>query len=209
MTTRHPLRKIVVFEIDTQNPFELFGRWYADAEQSEPNDPNAMTVATADADGRPAARILLLKGFDRHGFVFFTNFESDKGRDIAVNPFVALCFHWKTLGRQVRIEGPVSRVSDAEADEYYNSRPRGSRIGAWASQQSRPLADRETLLAAVARFEKEYPGEDVPRPPYWSGLRLTPLAIEFWQAGDFRLHDRFRFTRAAEGEDWQVSRLYP
>jgi len=198
-----------MFEPDTDNPFQLFERWYREASETEINDPNAMTVATADADGRPSARILLLKDFDEHGFVFYSNFESQKGRELTMNPFAALCFHWKSVRRQVRVSGPVVRVSDEEADAYFNSRPRGSRVGAWASQQSRPLADRPTLMAAVEKADKAYPGENVPRPPYWSGWRLTPLAIEFWQDGEFRLHDRFRFSRTAEGVPWDIERLYP
>ena len=140
-----------MFEPTTDNPFELFGDWLRAATDTEPNDANAMTVATADADGRPSARILLLKGFDHQGFVFYSNIESQKGREIAINPFVALCFHWKSVRRQVRITGPVARVMDEEADAYFNSRPRGSRIGAWASQQSRPLADRLTLMEAAQK----------------------------------------------------------
>ena len=135
--------------------------------------------------------------------------ESQKGREIQVNPFVALCFHWKSVRRQVRVSGPVARVTDEEADAYFNSRPRGSRVGAWASQQSRPLADRPTLMEAVENADRKYPGDSVPRPPYWSGWRLTPLAIEFWQDGEFRLHDRFRFSRASESDAWIVDRLYP
>ncbi|WP_420403590.1 pyridoxamine 5'-phosphate oxidase [Nisaea sp.] len=198
-----------MFEPDTDNPFQLFDRWYREACESEINDPNAMTVATADADGRPSARILLLKDFDEHGFVFYSNFESQKGRELTMNPFAALCFHWKSMRRQVRVSGPVTRVSDEEADAYFNSRPRGSRIGAWASQQSRPLADRPALMAAVEKADETYPDENVPRPPYWSGWRLTPLAIEFWQDGEFRLHDRFRFSRQIEDAPWSVDRLYP
>lgn len=198
-----------MFEPDTDNPFQLFDDWLKAASETEPNDPNAMTVATADADGRPSARILLLKGFDEKGFVFFSNMESQKGQEITANPFVALCFHWKSMRRQVRVTGPVTRVTDEEADDYFNSRPRGSRVGAWASQQSRPLADRSTLMTAVENADREYPGDAVPRPPYWTGWRLTPLAIEFWQDGEFRLHDRFRFSRASEGDAWAVNRLYP
>ncbi|WP_036554304.1 pyridoxamine 5'-phosphate oxidase [Nisaea denitrificans] len=198
-----------MFEPDTDNPFELFDGWLKAASETEPNDANAMTVATADADGRPSARILLLKGFDEQGFVFYSNMESQKGREIEVNPFVALCFHWKSVRRQVRVTGPVARVPDEEADAYFNSRPRGSRVGAWASQQSRPLADRPALMAAVENADSKYPGESVPRPDYWSGWRLTPLTIEFWQDGEFRLHDRFCFSRASESEAWTVDRLYP
>ncbi|GHD51104.1 pyridoxine/pyridoxamine 5'-phosphate oxidase [Thalassobaculum fulvum] len=198
-----------MFEPKTDDPFEQFRSWFADAEASEPNDANAMTLATADSDGRPSARIVLLKDVDARGFAFYTNTESQKGRQLEVNPFAALCFHWKSLRRQVRVEGPVAGVSDAEADEYYASRPRGSRVGAWASQQSRPLADRPTLLSAVARFEAEYDGKDVPRPPYWSGYRLTPLRIEFWQDGEFRLHDRFLYSRPSDGAPWVMQRLFP
>ncbi|MEP3116071.1 pyridoxamine 5'-phosphate oxidase [Nisaea sp.] len=198
-----------MFEPDTNNPFHLFDGWLQAASETEPNDANAMTVATADADGRPSARILLLKGFDEQGFVFYSNMESQKGQEIEVNPFVALCFHWKSVRRQVRVSGPVARVTDEEADTYFNSRPRGSRVGAWASQQSRPLADRPTLMASVENADRKFPGESVPRPPYWSGWRLTPLAIEFWQDGEFRLHDRFRFSRASESDAWAVDRLYP
>jgi len=199
-----------MFEPTTGDPFELFREWFAEAEASEVNDPNAMTVATADEDGRPSARILLLKEVDERGFVFFTNTESTKGRQLTVNPFAALCFHWKSLRRQVRVEGAVTAVTDAEADAYYQSRPLGSRIGAWASQQSRPLADRETLMKAVERFEAQYDGKDVPRPPYWSGYRVTPTRVEFWHDGEFRLHDRFLFTRDPDASGgWNVQRLYP
>lgn len=198
-----------IFEPQTDDPFELFRVWFADAEASEVNDANAMTVATAGSDGRPSARIVLMKEYDDSGIVFYTNTESQKGLQLAVNPFAALLFHWKSLRRQVRFEGAVTPVTAAEADAYYDSRPRNSRIGAWASQQSRPLADRETLMQSVERFSGEYPGETVPRPPYWSGYRLSPLRIEFWHDGAFRLHDRFVFTRQAEGQTWSVQRLFP
>lgn len=198
-----------IFEPQTEDPFEQFRIWFADAEASEVNDANAMTLATAGTDGRPSARIVLMKEYDESGVVFYTNTESQKGTELTVNPFAALLFHWKSLRRQVRFEGPVTSVTAAEADAYYGSRPRNSRIGAWASQQSRPLADRATLMAAVDRFDAEYPGESVPRPPYWSGYRLSPLKVEFWQDGQFRLHDRFIFTRQAEGQPWSVQRLFP
>lgn len=198
-----------MFEPQTGDPFEQFRIWFADAEASEVNDANAMTLATAGTDGRPSARIVLMKDFDEHGVVFYTNTESQKGSELTVNPFAALLFHWKSLRRQVRFEGPVTPVTPAEADAYYASRARNSRIGAWASQQSRPLADRQTLMAAVERFDAEYPGETVPRPPYWSGYRLAPLRIEFWHDGAFRLHDRFVFTRQGEGQPWSVQRLFP
>lgn len=198
-----------MFAPETDDPFEQFRRWFAEAEAAEPGDANAMTLATAGSDGRPSVRVVLLKEFDERGFVFYTNTESQKGRQLEVNPFAALCFHWKSLARQVRLEGPVTPVGDDEADAYYRSRPRGSQIGAWASQQSRPLADRPTLLAAVERFEGEYRGRDVPRPPYWSGYRLTPLRIEFWQDGEYRLHDRFLFSRPSDGGRWTIQRLFP
>lgn len=198
-----------IFEPQTDDPFEQFRMWFAEAEDSEVNDANAMTLATAGSDGRPSARIVLMKEYDESGVVFYTNTESQKGLQLAVNPFAALLFHWKSLRRQVRFEGAVTPVTAAEADAYYDSRPRNSRIGAWASQQSRPLADRATLMQSVERFSGEYPGEAVPRPPYWSGYRLSPLRIEFWHDGAFRLHDRFVFTRQAEGQPWSVQRLFP
>jgi len=194
------------------DPFAKFHEWMAAAEQSEPNDPNAMTVATATADGTPSARIVLLKGIDaaeteRRGFVFFTNRESRKGGELAANPRAALLFHWKTLGRQVRIEGGIEQASDAEADAYYATRVRVSRLGAWASDQSRPLASRAELERRLAEYEARYPGEDIPRPPYWGGYRLVPGYFEFWQNMPFRLHDRITYTRSDEG--WTVGRLYP
>ena len=198
-----------IFEPQTDDPFEQFRIWFEEAEASEVNDANAMTLATAGSDGRPSARIVLMKGYDDGGVVFYTNTESQKGVQLAVNPFAALLFHWKSLRRQVRFEGAVTPVSATEADAYYDSRPRNSRIGAWASQQSRPLADRTTLMQSVERFDAEYSGENVPRPPYWSGYRLSPLRIEFWHDGAFRLHDRFVFSRQAEGQPWSVQRLFP
>ena len=197
------------FEPQTQDAFEQFRLWFADAEAQEVNDANAMTLSTADSDGRPSSRIVLMKDIDEKGVVFYTNTESQKGRELTVNPFAALLFHWKSLRRQVRFEGPVTPVTTAEADAYYASRPRLSRIGAWASQQSRPVADRPTLVSAVDRFDAEYPGDTVPRPPYWSGYRLAPLRVEFWQDGAYRLHDRFIFTRSSEGQPWAIQRLYP
>jgi pyridoxamine 5'-phosphate oxidase len=189
------------------DPLALFDAWLADAAGSEPNDPNAMALATADAEGRPSVRMVLLKGRSPDGFVFFTNLESRKGGQLAANPAAALCFHWKTLRRQVRIEGPVERVGDAEADAYYASRPRGSRIGAWASRQSRPLASREELERAVAETEARFPGDDIPRPPFWSGFRVVPRRMEFWAERPFRLHDRIVFARAGSG--WAAERQYP
>lgn len=189
------------------NPFTKFGVWLAEAEATEPNDPNAMTVATASTSGRPAARILLLKAWDERGFVFFSNLGSRKADEIRQNAQVSLLFHWKTLRRQIRIEGTVNPVSDAEADAYFASRPRVSKIGAWASAQSRPLPSRAVFEAKLAEMEARFPGEDVPRPENWSGWRLTPDYFEFWQDRDFRLHERDVFSR--KGEGWETGLLYP
>lgn len=190
-----------------QEPFDLFARWYAEARASEPRDANAMTLATADAEGRPAARLVLLKAADERGFAFYTNLESRKGGELAANPQAALCFHWKSLGRQVRIEGVVERVSDAEADAYFASRPRDSQIGAWASDQSRPLESRAELERRVAQGEARFGSDPVPRPPYWSGFRVVPHRLEFWQEQPFRLHDRILYVRNEAG--WRTGRLFP
>ena len=171
-------------------------------------EPTATAVATADAQGRPAVRMLLLKGVDERGFVYFTNFESRKGREMAENPFVALCIHGQPLELQVRVEGRVEQVSDEEADEYFASRARGSQIGAWASQQSRPLADRAELEARIVEMEKRYEGKTVPRPPHWTGFRVVPSRIEFWSGRNARLHDR-EVYHAEDGGGWRVERLYP
>lgn len=190
-------------------PFALFERWFKEAKQKEPNDPNGMALATADAAGFPDVRMVLLKSFDEQGFVFYTNAESAKGRQLETNPRAATVFHWKSLRRQVRVRGLIERVSDAESDAYFQSRDRGARLGAWASQQSRPLEDRLALEKRIAEFMAKYGMGEVPRPDYWRGYRIVPLAIEFWRDRPFRLHDRLVFTRAAPGQAWAKSRLYP
>jgi pyridoxamine 5'-phosphate oxidase len=192
---------------EIEEPFGLFRTWMADAEASEPNDPNAMALATVDENGLPDVRMVLLKGADERGFVFYTNTESAKGVELATTPKAALVLHWKSLRRQVRVRGPVTRVSDAEADAYFASRPRDSRIGAWASQQSRPLESRAAFEAAIAEIDARFAGGDVPRPAYWTGFRVAPVQIEFWRDRPFRLHDRIRFVRAGEG--WERTRLFP
>jgi pyridoxamine 5'-phosphate oxidase len=189
------------------NPYALFAEWMAEAEKTEPNDPNAMCLATCTPDGRPSARMVLLKGQDARGFVFYTNLESRKGGELAANPEAALCFHWKTLARSVRVEGAVEPVSDAEADAYYASRARGSRIGAWASRQSRPLEGRWALEKAVAEVTLRFGVGEIPRPPFWSGFRVLPRRIEFWRDMPFRLHERRVFHR--DGETWREEALYP
>lgn len=189
------------------NPHDLFDSWYAEARASEPNDANAMALATADAEGRPSVRMVLLKGHDARGFVFYTNFESRKAGELLVNPHAALLFHWKSLRRQIRIEGAVSRVTDAEGDAYFATRSRDSQLGAWASDQSQPLENRavfeDRYQQMVARFE----GQPVPRPPHWSGFRVTPVRIEFWSDRAHRLHERRLFVR--EGEGWREGLLFP
>jgi len=190
------------------DPFVMFDAWMAEAWAQEPEDANAMTLATAGSDGLPSARIVLLKGADQRGFVFYTNKQSRKAEDLAANTRAALLFHWKPLGRQVRIEGRVEHVSDDEADAYYATRPRISRLGAWASDQSRPLSERAVLERRLAEFEAIYPGEDIPRPPHWSGFRVVPARFEFWQNMPYRLHDRTVFTRSPGGT-WVVGKLFP
>ena len=194
---------------EENDPFELFAKWLKDAEASEPNDPNAVAVATVDEDGLPNVRMVLMKEFDANGFVFYTNFESQKGRELLGQPKAAMCFHWKSLRRQVRLRGPVEVVSDAEADSYFQSRPRGSRIGAWASKQSRTLESRFALERAVAKTTAKYGVSEIPRPAHWSGFRLKPVSIEFWHDGKFRLHDRIEFRRNAAEGGWHKVRMYP
>ena len=191
------------------DPFAFFDGWLKEAVESEPNDPNALSLATVDEDGLPDARMVLLKGFDARGFAFYTNFESAKGGQLLASRKAAMCFHWKSRRQQVRLRGPVEVVTEAEADAYYASRPRGSRLGAWASQQSRPLESRASLAAEVERYQERYGEGEIPRPPHWSGFRLMPLSIEFWQDGAFRLHDRIAFTRTSLDAAWTVGRLHP
>lgn len=189
------------------SPIDLFRRWFADAERSEPDNPNAVALATVGADGAPSLRMVLLKGVDHDGFVFYTNLESRKGGELLTNHHAALCFHWKSLGRQVRVEGIANLVSDAEADAYFATRPRGSQIGAWASAQSRPLSSKAELLKQVAGYTAKFGIGRVPRPPHWSGFRLAPEAMEFWKDGQFRLHDRLLYQRT--GDAWSTQTLYP
>lgn len=196
------------------DPFATFAAWYSEAQTSEPNDANAMSLATVDSAGLPNVRMVLLKDVDdagvpNRGFVFYTNFEGVKGREILANPKVALGFHWKSLRRQIRIRGTVTVVSNEEADVYFASRARLSRIGAWASQQSRPLESKFALEAQVAKCTAKFGVGEIPRPSYWSGFRVTPLEIEFWSDGAFRLHDRLVFRRADPGQPWSTTRLYP
>ncbi len=195
---------------EKNEPFALFDEWLKDATKTEPNDPNAVALATVDSDGLPDVRMVLLKDFDEQGFVFYTNFESQKGQEILGSMKAAMCFHWKTLRRQVRIRGPVEIVSDAEADAYYATRPRGSRIGAWASRQSRPLESRFALEKAVAEYTARYAIGNIPRPAHWSGFRIRPTSIEFWHDRPFRLHDRVVFSRETPDSNWSSkTRLYP
>ena len=192
---------------EADDPFALFANWFVEARQSEINDPEAMSLATVDADGLPDVRMVLCKQLDVEGVVFYSNVESAKGRELVDAPRAAVLFHWKSLRRQARFRGAVTQVSTAEADAYFHSRPRRSQVGAWASQQSRPLESRARLEALVGDFERKFGDGEIPRPDYWRGFRLTPVEIEFWADGAFRLHDRVRFTR--EGGGWRRQRLFP
>jgi pyridoxamine 5'-phosphate oxidase len=191
------------------DPFGVFEVWYAEAQEHEINDPGAMALATVDSEGMPDVRVVLLNGHDQRGFVFFTNFESAKGKELGANPRAALNFHWKSLRRQVRIRGSVEEVAAEEADAYFATRPRGSRIGAHASDQSRPLASRADLVFKVEELTRSFGEGDVPRPAHWSGFRVLPLQIEFWKDGQFRLHDRMNFTRTTPSDPWTRRRLFP
>jgi pyridoxamine 5'-phosphate oxidase len=193
---------------EADDPFQLFAVWFEEAARAEPADPNAMTLATVDADGMPNARMMLLKEVDERGFVLFTHASSAKGHELAACPRAALVFHWKSLKRQVRVRGLVEPASASEADDYFSSRPRQAQIGAWASRQSTPLESRSVLEAAVASYAAKYP-DAVPRPPHWCGYRIVPRAIEFWHDRSFRLHDRIVFERTRAGEPWSKTRLYP
>lgn len=190
------------------DPYDLFQTWMSEAEKAEINNPNAMALATANKDGQPSVRMILLKGIDERGFVFYTNADSNKGQQLAENGKAALCFYWKSLGKQVRVEGPVEGVSDEEADAYFASRHRSSRIGAWASKQSRPLNSYDELEKLVGEYEEKFEGQDdIPRPDYWNGYRVKPNFIEFWIEGEHRLHRRYRYE--LEGQNWVIKMLYP
>jgi pyridoxamine 5'-phosphate oxidase len=194
---------------EADEPLRLFTAWFSEATASEPADPNAMTLATVDADGLPNARMVLLKGFDERGFVFYTNLDSQKGRELDACPKAALVFHWKSLTRQVRLRGPMERVDEAEADAYFATRPRLAQVGAWASKQSAPLESRMAFEKAVAFYMAKFPVGTIPRPPHWSGFRLLPLVMEFWQDRPYRLHDRIEFRRPSPVVPWSKTRLYP
>lgn len=193
----------------TDEPIALFRQWFAEAVQREVNDPDAMSLATVDAGGLPDVRMVLLKGVDERGFVFYTNLESAKGQELAGNPKAALCLHWKSLGRQVRVRGPVVAVSTEESDAYFATRPKDSQIGAWASRQSRPMEGRFALEKEVARYAAKYVLTSVPRPPHWAGFRVQPLQIEFWRARAFRLHERLCYRRESLESAWVTERLFP
>jgi pyridoxamine 5'-phosphate oxidase len=194
---------------DADEPLRLFAAWFEEAVRGEPRDPTAMSLATVDADGRPNVRMVLMKGFDERGFVFYTNIDSQKGRELDRSSQGALLFHWKSLNRQVRLRGPVERIDDGEADSYFATRPRLAQIGAWASKQSAPLESRHAFEKAIALYTAKFAIGTIPRPPHWTGYRLVPLAIEFWHERPFRLHDRIEFRREAPGAPWGKTRLYP
>ena len=193
--------------VAAEEPIKVFNEWYEEAKTAEPVNPNAMTLATADEQGRPSARMVLLKDFDTDGFVFYTNLGSRKATELTINPHAALCFYWKTLAKQVRVEGCVELVGDAESDTYFASRPKLSQLGAWASKQSRPLEDSMALEKRVARYTAKFNVGVIPRPKFWSGFRLRPVQIELWKEKAFRLHDRTRYKR--DGDGWVVDSLYP
>ncbi len=192
-----------------ENPYDLFIDWSAQAEETEISDPNAMCLATVTANGRPSTRIMLLKGLDENGFIFYTNANSRKGQEIKENPYASLNFHWKTLTKQIRIEGKLEEISAQESDDYFNTRPRGSRIGAWASKQSEEIRNENDFQEALEKYKKQFEGKEIiPRPPHWKGFRLKPDYFEFWQAGEFRLHQRFLYTPDGNG-NWEIKALYP
>jgi len=193
----------------SNDPFALFRDWMKEAESSEPNDPNAMALATADADGVPNVRMVLLKGTDANSFVFYSNAQSIKGGELAANPHAAINFHWKSLRKAVRARGPITQVSDAEADAYFATRPKDSQIGAWASPQSRVMEGRWVFEKAIAEYAVKYALTKVPRPPHWTGWRITPLRIEFWRDRPFRLHDRLVYSRGSADAPWRTERLFP
>jgi len=209
LSIEHPAGLTAGDLADRDEPLRLFADWFAEAKRSEPVNPEAMTLATVDADGLPNARMVLLKGFDERGFVFYTNLDSVKGQELAAAPKAALTFYWKSLQRQVRLRGSVEPVTAAEADAYFATRPRGAQIGAWASKQSHPLESRMAFEKAIAIHAAKFGIGSVPRPPRWSGFRVVPQEIEFWQERPFRLHDRLAFTRSSPAAPWSKTRLYP
>src|SRR5947209_9526982 len=206
---KHPIPLTSGDFTEAEEPFALFAAWFAEACKSEPNDPNAMALATADADGLPDLRMVLMKGYDADGFVFYSHLASAKGRELAANPKAALLFHWKSLRRQVRIRGTVTPVTDAEADAYFATRPKQAQLGAWASKQSQPLESRFAFEQAIAKAAAQHIIAAVPRPPGWSGWRIAPLRMAFWHDRPFRLHDRIEFRREQPTQPWSKVRLYP